>query len=126
MDFYLTARHIALTEGLRNHVERHLRQAGLGHTSLKATRMEVQLYKLSDRQVRFGCHVLVEFSHRHDVNLREESHDLYEAIDLAQKRLSRAVIEYRDKKLTDGRHTRKYSFERLARALGWGARRAER
>ena len=126
MDLYLTARHIELTDALKTHVDRHILQAGLGHMSVKATRVEVQLYKTSDRDVRFGCHVLVELSHKHDISIREESHDLYEAIDLAQKRLSRAIVDYRDRQLTEGRRTRKYSFDRLARALGWNARRAAR
>jgi len=123
---YLTARHLELTDALRAHVERHLEQALAGHTSATVIRMEVQLYKVSEREIRYGCHVLLELVHRHDINIREEDRDLYEAIDLAQKRLLRAVTDYRDRQLTEARHSRKYSFERLTRALGWGRRRAER
>jgi ribosomal subunit interface protein len=123
---YLTARHLDLTDGLRTHVERHLKQALAHHTSVRVVRMEVQLYKVSEREVRYGCHVLLELVHGHDINIREEDHDLYEAIDLAQKRLVQAVTDYRDRRLTEGRHSRKYSFERLTRALGFGRRRVER
>jgi ribosomal subunit interface protein len=121
---YLTARHIELTEGLKKHVERHLIGAVEGHTSVKTRRMEVQLYRVSEREVRYGCHVLLELSHRHDINIREEDRDMYEAIDLAQKRVLRALTDYRDRQLTEGRRTRKYSFPRLAHALGWVTRRA--
>jgi ribosomal subunit interface protein len=124
MIIYLTARHIELTEGLRRHVERHLNDAVHGHTKVKTTRMEIQLYRTSEREVRFGCHVLLELSPRHEINIREESHDLYEAIDLAQKRLLQALTDYRDRRLTMSRHPRKYSWDRLARALGWVGRRA--
>ncbi len=119
MQLYLTARQLDLTDALRNHVEQHLRRAVDGHTSVKVTRMEVQLYKTGDREVRYGCHVLLELSHRHDISIREEDRDLYEAIDLTQKRLLRALTDYRDRQLTEGRRARKYSFDRLARALGW-------
>lgn len=123
---YFTARHLRLTNSLRAHVERHLEQALAGHTGLKVTRMEVQLYRVSEREVRYGCHVLLEIAHRHEINIREEDHDLYEAIDLAEKRLVRAVTDFRDRRLTENRHPRKYSFDRLTRALGFGRRRAER
>jgi putative sigma-54 modulation protein len=126
MQLYLTGRHMEVTDGLRDHVERHLRQPVESHTSVKAMRMEVQLYRTSDRDVRYGCHVLLELTHRHDVNIREEDRDLYAAIDLAQKRLLRTLVEYRDRQITEGRRTRKYSFARLGRALGWPARRSER
>ena len=126
MQLYLTARHMDLSEALRDHVERHLRQPVENHTSVKATRMEVQLYKTSDREVRYGCHVLLELTHRHDINIREEDRDLYAAIDLAQKRLMRTVVDYRDRQLTEGRRARKYSFGRMARALGFAPRREER
>jgi ribosomal subunit interface protein len=126
MQLYLTARHIELTAALRNHVERHLRDAIEGHANVRAVRMEVQLYRTGEREVRYGCHVLLELSRRHDINIREEDRDLYAAIDLAEKRLMHAVTNYRDRQLTEGRHSRKYSFERLGRALGWVTRRAER
>ena len=118
---YLTARHLYLSEALRAHVTRHLSDAVQGHTSSNITRMEVQLYKLGGREVQFGCHVLLELSPRHEINVREEDKDLYEAIDLAQKRLLHALTDFHERRLTLGRRTRKYSFERLARALGWGA-----
>jgi len=126
MHLYLTARHIELTGALRSHAERHLLGAIEGPSSVRIVRMEVQLYQMSERSIRFGCHVHLEVSHRHDINIREEDRDLYEAIDLAQKRLRRAVTEYRDRRLTEGRNPRKYSFGRVARALGWSSRRATR
>jgi ribosome-associated translation inhibitor RaiA len=88
--------------------------------------MEVQLYKISEREVRHGCHVLLELVHKHEINIREEDHDLYEAIDLAQKRLVRAVTDYRDRQLTEERHRRRHGFAPFARALGWFRNRASR
>jgi len=126
MRLYLTARGMELTDALRNRVERQLRDATDDHTSVKVMHMEVQLYRTSGREIRFGCHVLLELSHRHEISIREEDRDLYEAIDLAQKRVIRALTEYRDRQLTEGRRTRKYSLERLGRALGWAPRRSER
>jgi ribosomal subunit interface protein len=126
MQLYLTGRQMELTDALRDHVERHLRQPVEAHGSVKPTRMEVQLYRTGDSEVRYGCHVLLELTHRHDINIREEDHDLYAAIDLAEKRLVRALVEYRDRQLTEGRRARKYTFDRLARALGWSSRRSER
>jgi ribosomal subunit interface protein len=125
MQLYLTGRQLELTDAIHDHVERHLRQPVEEHTSVKATRMEVQLYRTGEREVRYGCHVLLELTHRHDINIREEDRDLYVAIDLAQKRLLRALVEYRDRQLTEGRRSRKYTFDRLARALGWSNRRSE-
>jgi ribosomal subunit interface protein len=122
MHLYLTARQMDLTEALRHHVERHLFEAIEGHTRVKVVRMQVQLYQMSERSIRFGCHVHLELSHRHDINIREEDRDLYEAIDRAQKRLRRAVTEYRDRRLTEGRNARKYGFDRGARALVWPSR----
>src|SRR5262245_27346487 len=113
MRLYLTARGMELTDALRSRIEHQLRGAIEGHTSVKLVYMEVQLYRTSAREVRYGCHVLLELSHRHEISIREEDPDLYEAIDLAQKRLVRALTEYRDRQLTEGRHARKYSFERL-------------
>jgi putative sigma-54 modulation protein len=124
MQLYLTGRQMELTDAMRDHVERHLRQPAESHTSVKPTRMEVQLYRTSDREARYGCHVLLELTHRHDINIREEDRDLYAAIDLAQKRLLRTLVEYRDRKLTEGRRARKYTFDKLARALGWSNRRS--
>jgi ribosomal subunit interface protein len=118
MDFYLTGRNVELTEALRDHVERHLRQAVQGLTTLKTMRMEVQLYRTSQREIRYGCHVSLQLSHRHVLNIREEDRDLYEAIDIAQKRLVHAITEYRDRRLTENRHARRYSHDRLVRALG--------
>jgi len=124
MQLYLTARHMELTEALRDHVERHLRAPVESHTNGRGTRMEVQLYDCGERNVCFGCHVLLELAPRREINIREEDHDLYTAIDLAQKRLMRALVEFRDRELTEARHPRKYSFGRFARAMGWGRRSA--
>jgi ribosomal subunit interface protein len=115
----MTARHLELTDGLKNHVERHLVEAVRGHTGANITRMEVQLYQVSEREPLFGCHVTLELSPRHDLNIREEDNDLYEAIDVAQKRLLVALTAYRDRLITQSRHPKKYSYDRIARALGF-------
>jgi ribosomal subunit interface protein len=122
MHLYLTARHLELTDALRQHVQRHLVAAIDAHGA-RAVRMEVQLYRMSDRDRGYGCHVLLDLSRRHEINIREEDHDLYEAIDRAQKRLVRSFTELRDRRLTESRHARKYTLGRLARALGWSGRR---
>jgi ribosome hibernation promoting factor len=126
MQLYLTGRQVELTDALRDHVERHLREPAESHTSVRVTRMEVQLYRTSEREVRYGCHILLELTHRHNLNIREEDRDMYAAIDLAQERLLRALVDYRDRQLTEGRRARKYTFDRLGRALGWVPRRSAR
>jgi ribosomal subunit interface protein len=106
MQLYLTARHMELTDALRAHVERHLREPVENHSDGRATRMEVQLYRDSRRDSGHRCHVLLNLTRRHDINIREDGGDLYAAIDLAKKRLVRALVNYREKKLTGVRHGR--------------------
>jgi putative sigma-54 modulation protein len=118
MEMYVTGRGIALTDTLRQYVQKRIERAVDGFRSVRVTRMEVQLYRTSQREIRCGCHVLLQLSHRHDVNIREEDGDLYEAIDKAEKRLVRALTEYRDRRLTENRHAGKYSVDRVQRTLG--------
>ncbi len=113
MDFYLTSRGVELTDAIRRYVERRLLGGVEGHTAVRPSRMEVQLYRTSQREIRYGCHLLLELAHRHDLNIREEDRNLYEAIDLGARRLVRAITEYRDRRLTEHRHPRKYSLDRL-------------
>ncbi len=116
MDFYLTSRRVELTDAVQLYVERRLKRAVQGHAAGRASRMEVQLYRTSQREIRYGCHVLLALAGRHELNIREEDRDLYEAIDLAEKRLVRAMTEHRDRRLTENRHPRKYSLDRIVRA----------
>jgi ribosomal subunit interface protein len=124
MQVYLTARQMELTPAMRAHVERHLGAPVERYTGIKVVRMEVQLYRTGEHGALFGCHVLLEVSHRHPINVREEGRDLYAAIDLAEDRLTRALTDYQGRRLTENRHPRKYNFGRLFRALGWGRRRS--
>jgi ribosome-associated translation inhibitor RaiA len=89
------------------------------HSGLHLTRVEVQLFAEGSQ---FGCHVLVEVKGDRTVNVRELEKTIYAAIDLAKDRVVYNLTELRDRMLTVRRHPKKYSFARLARALGWGRR----
>lgn len=104
MHVYLTARHIGLTDAIRAHVETQLVDAVRSHTSLKVNRMQVQLDQQGDRGNNFLCHVELELPGHHNINIREAADDLYAAIDVAKDRLLRALVDYRDRILTEKRH----------------------
>ncbi len=55
------------------------------------------------REVRFGCHIALFVPTRHAINIREEAGDLFEAIDLAEKRLVNDLTNFRERKLTEAR-----------------------
>src|SRR5689334_20756520 len=117
MHYYLTARHFPLTDSIREHVETHLAEPVQTHTDARSlTRMEVQL-ELGQRDAPYRCHVLVQLRGHHDINVTEEGEDLYAAIDLAKKRLLRCLVDDRQKQQTLSRHPRKFSAERIERAL---------
>lgn len=126
MHVYLAARHLELTEPLRDYVEQHLIRHIREHTGLNIPRVEVQLFAEGDKGNHFGCHVLVEVKGDRSINVREIDDTLYEAIDLARDRVVRSMTELRDRLLTTRRHPKKYSFARLARALGWVRRHGAR
>jgi ribosomal subunit interface protein len=114
MQLYLTARHLDLTDGLRTHVERRLVQAVDKHAGNSGTTtMEVQLYDAGHRDIRYGCHVLLHLPERHDINIREESPDLYASIDLAHDRLVRELTDFRERRITEARHPVKYYAAKL-------------
>jgi len=118
MHLYLTARHFDLTDTLRSYVEEHLLRPIAAHLDThELNRMEVQLW-VGQRDARYGCHVMVQLpGHGHDFNVTEEGKDLYAAIDVAEKRLLRRLLDLRQRRLTEKRHPKKYSLGRLARAL---------
>ncbi len=122
MHVYLTARHMELTDAIRDYVERRIVSNVRSHNSLAVRRLEVQLFREGNKGPFFGCHVLVEAGgrhERHEINVREiDKTNLYEAIDLAEARVLRQLSELRDELLTVRRHPRKYSIERFLRALG--------
>ncbi len=122
MHGYLTARHIELDDAIRAYVEKRIVRPVQTHTALPITRLEVQLYRETDRGAHVGCHVLVEMKGHHDINIREVAGDVQAAIDLAEGRLIPVLTEHRDRTLTLRRHPIKYSLERVGRALGWGRR----
>jgi ribosomal subunit interface protein len=115
---YVTGRHFELTEAIQSHVQRKLVRPVETHTTPHdVVRMEVQLYELSNREQRFGCHVFLQMPGHHDINIREEDTDLYEAIDLAEKRLVRSLIQDREKRLSHKRHSRPPKEMAFARSL---------
>ncbi len=117
MHLYVTGRNFELTESIHDHVQHRIVQAVKGHASPHdVLRIEVQLYRLTDREARFGCHVLLQMPSQRDINIREEGTDLYAAIDLAEKRLLRSLVDQRERRLTLGRHPRKYT--RSSKVLG--------
>jgi ribosomal subunit interface protein len=96
MHLYVTGRHLELTDSIHDYVRRRLVEPVEGHTNAHdVQRMEVQLYGLTEGDARFGCHVLLQLPHNQDLNIREETIDLYEAIDRAEKRLLRQLVDHR-------------------------------
>jgi ribosomal subunit interface protein len=117
MHAYLTARHFDLTDRIRAHVQRHLFDAIEAHADARdLNRVEVQL-STGQREERFTCHVMVQLPGQRDINVTEHQHDLFAAIDLAEKRLVHALTDLRQRQLTTQRHPRKYSQEKVARIL---------
>jgi putative sigma-54 modulation protein len=115
MLLYLTGRHLELTDPLRRYVEEHLVRAVERHGGrLDVVSMEVQLYEPAHREVRTGCHVLLNLPDKRSINIREESHDMYEAIDLAEKRLVRDLTDFRERIVTEARHPKKYHAAEVA------------
>jgi|SRR4051812_37053523 ribosomal subunit interface protein len=110
MHLYLTARHFSLTDQIRQHVERRIVDSLRAHADPHdLNRVEVQL-ESGQRDARFSCHVLLQLSGQRDINITEHDHDLYAAIDLAEKRLLTALVAERQKRLTvDRRPPRKGS-----------------
>lgn len=119
MHVYFVVRHLELTDKLRAYAEHHLIQPIASHNRLVMTRVEVQLCHEGDQDNPFGCHVLVEVKGHHVINVRETQADIFSAIDLAKDRVLRRLTEVRHRMLTLRRHPKKYSFDKLARALGW-------
>lgn len=117
MHVYLTARHFDLTDDVRDYVERKIVEPLRGHTSLNIPRVEIQLYRGSERGPQIGCHILVELKGHTDINVREVAGDPQTAIDLAQERLMPLITEHKDRLLTLERHPTKYSPEKIERAL---------
>jgi ribosome-associated translation inhibitor RaiA len=103
---YLTARHMSFSDVLREYVERHLVEPIRNHNSLEIVRMEVQLFREGDKGPFYGCHVLVDVEGKHELNVREIDETLFEAIDLAQARVIRALTDLHHEILTGRRHPR--------------------
>jgi ribosome-associated translation inhibitor RaiA len=113
---YLAARHVTLTDELRAYTEAHLLDPIRAHTGLNIIRVEVQLFAEGPSG---GCHVLLEIKGHKDINVREMQDNIQAAVDVAKDRVIRNLTEMRDKMLTQRRHPKKFSFDRLRRALGW-------
>lgn len=120
MHLYVTARHFDLTDRIRGYVQRRIVHAVEAHSNAHdRQRMEVQLYKLGEGEARFGCHVLLQMPGHLDINVREEATDLYEAIDIAEKRLQRQLVDRRDRRLTSSRQPKRNGgWDRALRAIG--------
>lgn len=119
MHVYLAARHLELTPDIRDYAEQHLLTPIREHTGLNLTRVEVQLFAEGDKANHYGCHVLVEVKGDRSINVRELEQTIFAAIDVAKDRVITNLTELRDRLLTVRRRPKKYSFARLARALGW-------
>jgi ribosome-associated translation inhibitor RaiA len=116
---YFVARHMDLSDKIRAYCEKHLIDPIRDHTGLHITRVETQLFPEGDKANHYGCHVLVEIKGHAPINVREIQQTIYAAIDVAKDRTVHALVDARDKILTQRRHPKKYSFARLGRALGW-------
>jgi ribosomal subunit interface protein len=118
MHFYITARHFELTDQIRAHVDKRIVQPIQAHADAHdLNRLEVQLHSGS-RDARFGCHVLLQLTGHRDINIKEEHRDMYAAIDLVEKRLVNALVALRERKLTNDRHPKKFSWRKIGRLLG--------
>jgi ribosomal subunit interface protein len=107
MQVYLTARHLELTDALRAQTDKLVR-AVERHAGGDVATMEIQLYELSHRADKFGCHVRAHVPEKHEINVREESGDLYAAVDLAENRLLRELVDFREKRVDAERHPKKF------------------
>ncbi len=118
MHVYLAARHVALSDELRAYVEKHLIQPirSHSHAGLEVIRLEVQLFTEATKS---GCHVLVEITRHHEINVRELQDSIEAAVDVAKDRVMRQLTATRGRILTRRRHPMKLGFSRLGRALGW-------
>lgn len=109
MLLYITARRMALTPPIRQYIEDRLIRSVERHAgSVEVMRMEVQLDRPSNREARYGCHVLLNLAGRSPINIREEARDLYEAIDVAEKRLVNTLVDHRERVDTLARYPTKY------------------
>jgi len=105
MHLYVTGRHLELSESIQAYVRRRLVEPVEGHARAEdIRRMEVQLYALPEGDVSFGCHVLLQLPNNQDLNIREETTDLYEAIDRVEKRLLRQLVDHRARAREQARH----------------------
>jgi ribosomal subunit interface protein len=117
MHVYITARHFELTETIREHVLAHIVKPVEDHgRAHDLTRIEVQL-STGQRDALYACHVLVQLTGHRDINITEHNHDLYAAIDLAEKRLLPVLAGLRESQLTKKRHPRKFSWRKVAQIL---------
>lgn len=114
MHIYVTARHFDLTPSIHSYVEKRLIDAVQAHASAHdLLRMEVQLTQLDGHDTRFRCHILLQLPGHHDINITEDTLDLYEAVDRAEKRLIRKMTEERQRKITEARHAKAQDMEPL-------------
>jgi ribosomal subunit interface protein len=117
MHLYITARNFELTEGIREHVMAHIVKPVEHHGGAHdLTRIEVQL-STGQRDALYACHVLVQLTGHRDINISEHNHDLYAAIDLAEKRLLPVLTGLRETQLTKKRHPRKFSWRKVSEIL---------
>jgi ribosomal subunit interface protein len=118
MHFYLAARHLQLTDQIRAHVEKRIVRAVEAHAHPHdLNRLEVQLLHSGQRDARFCCHVTLQLPGHRTINISEEHRDLYAAIDLVEKRLLNCLVALRERRLTNDRHPRKYSWRKIAQLL---------
>lgn len=115
MLLYVTARRMRLTPPIRQYIEDRLVKSVLRHAgNVDVIRMEVQLYRPANRGVRYGCHVLLNLPFRNVINVREEAGDLYEVIDLTDKKLALALVDHIEKVDTLARFPTKYYAAKVA------------
>lgn len=115
MLLYVTARRMRLTPPIRQYIEDRLVKSVLRHAgNVDVVRMEVQLYRPANRGIRYGCHVLLNLAGRNAINLREEAGDLYEVIDLTEKRLARDLVDHIARADTLARYPTKYYAAKVA------------
>lgn len=109
MLLYVTARHMKLTPPIRQYIQSRLVRSVERHAGkVDVTRMEVQLERMTNREIRFACHVLLNMPGRNAINIREEARDLYETIDNTDRRMVREMVDHIEKIDTLARFPTKY------------------
>ncbi|MBN1794932.1 MAG: ribosome-associated translation inhibitor RaiA [Candidatus Omnitrophica bacterium] len=92
MVFTITARHIDLTDAIRNYIQKRLEKLSKYEPRITEIHITITVEKKYRHIVEINLH-----SRRFDVVIKEESEDMYAAIDGAVDRISKILRRHKDK-----------------------------